>query len=116
MQPLSLPPGLWPCHSPGFLGDSGGQLLRALSPVRHGTGASHAGRRQLVPLPALGPPLCVSPGSVVLPPPSACSCAAPVPTGQVAFGPAAQARPQFHHRLTLRLAMSETSFATLGTQ
>ena len=59
MQPLSLPPGLWPCHDPGFFGDSGGQLLRALSPVRHGTGASQAGRRQLVPLPALGPPLCV---------------------------------------------------------
>ena len=110
MQPLSLPPGLWPCHDPGFLGDSGGQLLRALLPVRHGTGASQAGRRQLVLLPALGPPLCV---------PQAAWCCLPLllahappryPTGQVAFGPAEQARPQFHHRLTLRLAMSETSF------
>ena len=55
-----------------------------------------------------------SPGSVVLPPPFACSCAAPVPTGQVAFGPAAQARPQFHHRLTLRPAMSETSLPPLA--
>ena len=59
MQPLSLPPGSWYSHHPGFLGDSGGQLLRALLPVRHGTGASHAGRRQLVLLPALGPPLCI---------------------------------------------------------